>query len=869
VKIGELWRRLVFLVRKSRHQRELGEEMQFHLDMKAAEFGDPHAARRQFGNSTVLQEVSREMWGWNSIETLWQDVRYALRGMRRSPGFTAIVIATLALGIGANTAMFSIVDMVLLRPLPFRDQDRLVAVYSHFIPGNVARGSFSLADYLDLTAQNRTFGQFAAYTFGLWTISGPVQPEVLNVVRVTPAFFPILGAQPLIGRTFYEGEDKLNAPRVCVLSETLWRRLFSSDRNVIGRGIVLNDTSYTVVGVMPSGFEFPQQGVDIWTEMQLTAPTYRFPFFLRGIAKLKPGVTLEQAQTDLNTIAPGIERSDPKTYSHLSFPVLPLREGLVGSSRLPLLVLLGSVAMVLLIASVNVANLLLARAASREREIAIRVSIGAGRARVLRQLLTESLLLAFAGGLLGLILAWWVVSSCRHLTLVNIPRLDQAHIDVRVLLFTVAVCLFCGILFGLAPALESIRFRLNDSLKQHERSGTESRSRRQIRSALVMAEVALSFILLIGAGLLLRSFAKLQSVNPGFDTENLLVAQVSAPHNKYPSNEKLNQMYAELLNRLRALPSVQSVAASVGLPPARSAWTEGFRLEDRPTQEGNVNPSVPLPIVTPDYFRTLGIALQRGRYFSEHDTPASPPVVIISQTMAQRYFGSENPIGKRLMMGWSLPNQPWREIVGVVGDVKYRGLDAPAEAVYYVPMAQFPSMPAFLVLRAPNAGRLAEPVRAAIGVIDKDILVTDASTMQEAISQSVAQPRFRTALLGAFAGVALLLAAIGIYGVVAYSVSQRMHEFGIRIALGAQAGNVIGMVLGASGWLMLVGVAAGLAGSFALTRLLKALLFEVSPTDPLTFVIVAGGLAGIALLATLVPARRATRIDPVSALRDE
>ncbi|HYL76900.1 MAG TPA: ABC transporter permease [Bryobacteraceae bacterium] len=842
--------------------------MRFHLEMKE-QSADAHAARRQFGNFTLLKEVSREMWGWNSLERLMQDLRYALRMMRRSPGFAAIVVATLAIGIGANTAIFSIVDGVLLRPLPYPDADRLVAVYSHFSAQSLPRGTFSVADFFDLHAQVKSFDRFAAYSYRRWVLTGVDRPEILTGAGVTSSLLGILGAQPLVGRTFLDGEDKPNGTPLAVISESLWRRRFQSDRGVVGRSILLNGTSVTVVGVMPSSFNFPQAGMDLWQLMAFTPPTQRFPFFLRGIGRLKPGVSWEQAQAELNALAPGIERTDPATYQHLSFPVVPLQEATVGNVRLALLVILGAVGLVLLIAAVNVANLLLARAASREREIAIRMSIGAGRVRLVHQLLTESVLLALAGGGAGVLLAWWGVRWLRTLTVTNLPRLNEVHIDWRVLAFTLVISVVSGIMFGLAPAIETFRFRVNDSLKQQERSGTASRSRQRTRSLLVVAEVAFSFLLLIGAGLLLRSFLKLQGADPGFRTENLLIALVSPSNSKYSDDAKNNALYQDLLQGLHGLPGVESAALSQSLPPNRVGWMEGFRIEGRSLPQGSANPAVALPVVTPEYFRTMGIPLLRGRYFDDHDLPSSPPVVIISENMARRYFANQDPIGKRLMMGWSLPNQPWREIVGVVGDVAYHGLAAEPESVYYAPLKQNTADSFFLVIRAQNAARLADAVRATVAAIDKEMLVLSIGTMEDAMTSSVAQERFGTTIISIFGGMALLLAAIGIYGVVTYSVTQRMHEFGIRMALGAQRRDVLGLVARGSAVLVLTGMAAGCIGALALTRLISSLLFRVSPADPLTFAAAAVVLAGVALLASFVPAHRAIRVDPVTALRDE
>jgi putative ABC transport system permease protein len=866
--MNELFRRLRYLLRRDRASDELDEEMRFHLQMKEQARG-VHAARRQFGNFTLLKEVSREMWGWGSFDKLMQDVRYALRTMRRSPGFTAIVVITLALGIGANTAIFSVVNGVLLRPLPYPEADRLMGVYSHFAPANVPLGSFSVADFLDIRAEVKSLDHFSAYSRRRWTLTGSGDPEILAGAGVTASFFNVLGIQPILGRAFLDGEDKPNGTPMVVISEALWHRKFGSDPGIAGRSIVLDGTGNTVVGVVRASFSFPQPGIDLWQLMAFAPPTQRFPFFLRGIARLKPGVSVEQAQAELNALAPGIEQKDPKTYQHLSFPLLPLQEAMVGNVRLALLVILGAVGLVLLIAAVNVANLLLARAASREREIAIRMSIGAGRARLLRQFLTESVLLALAGGGAGVLLAWWGVRWLRTLTVANIPRLEEVQIDLNVLAFTLLIALASGILFGLAPAFETLRFRVNDILKQQERSGTASRSSLRTRSALVVAEVALSFLLLMCAGLLLRSFVKLTRLDPGFRSDNLLTAQLWPSNAKYPNDAKSNALYSELLQRLESLPGVESAALSQSLPPNRIGWVEGFRLEGHPLPAGVANPAVSLPMVSKDYFRTIGIPLLRGRYFDERDRPAAPPVVIISSTMAKRYFPNEDPIGKRLMMGWSLPNQPWREIVGVVGDAPYQGLGSDPEAVYYAPFEQNTGGQFFVLIRAAQPGRLAGPLRAAVAAIDKDMPVTNVGTMDDSLSSSVSQQRFRTTLIAIFGAVALALAAIGIYGVIAYSVAQRKHEFGIRMALGAGRADVLGLVARGSGGLVLAGIGGGALGALGLGRVLNTLLFHVSPGDPVTFVLAASILAAVALFASLVPAHRATRIDPSIALRDE
>jgi len=879
--LASFWRNLRW---RPRLERDLDEEVQGYAELLAAEKVakgmTPEEARRaarlELGGVEQVKEQVRDAWFGLFLDTLWQDVRYAARTLAKSPGFTLAAVLALALGIGANTAVFSAVYGVLLRPLPYPDADRLALVHMRFSPQNNDRGTLSIADYLDWKAANRAFEDPVLYTVRRIDIlrggDTGAEPEQVSGAMVTAGFFTALRSKPLLGRTFLPGDDSPTGEPVAVLSEDLWRRRFGANPAVIGQKIRTKAQYCTIVGVMPASLHFPRQDTELWTSLPLEPPKRRGPFFYRGFGRLNPGVSLEQAQQEANAVGRNIEQAHPQTYSRLTLPVVPLHEATVGSVRLPLLVMFWAVLLVLLISMVNVASLLLARANTREREMAVRASLGAGRGRLLRQLLTESVLLALPGGAAGLLLAEGAIRALRYWNPGNLPRIEEIHLDGRVLAFTFLVSLLSGILFGLVPALQASRAAPGESLKEGGRSGTPGASRHRIHAALVVSEIALSLMLLIGAGLFVRSFVRLQQVSPGFQAppENLLTMRISPAGVNYDDAVKLTAFYERLLERVRQMPGVESAAVSDSLPPDREADADTFVIAGQQWSQ-EANPSVSAPLVSVDYFRALGIPLLRGRYFTAEDTANSPPVVIISEAMARRYFAGRDPIGERLKRSGPGPelSSPFMEIVGVVGDVKYMGLQRESGLAYYEPTAQNREPRMFLAIRSAAASGLASAVLREIQALDRQAVVVQVTTMDQSIYASVAAPRFRTMLLGFFAGIALLLAAIGIYGVVAYSVTQRTHEIGIRMAVGARRLDVLRLVLGQGATLALLGICIGLGGSLALTQMLAQLLFSVKPTDPLTFGGVSLALAAVALLASFIPARRATRIDPLVALRYE
>jgi predicted permease len=830
-----------------------------------------YAALRKFGNVTLVKEDTRAVWSMVWLEGLLQDIRYGLRMLYKAPGFTAAAIIALALGIGANTALFSVVNGVLLRPLPFRDPNGLAVIS---LLNSKTRETFPLcdADFLDWRAQNQSFTAVTAFVQNRFNLTGSGRPEQMFGDMVTGDFFSILGVPPVVGRTLLSNEDRPGSANVAVLSYRLWQNRYGSNPNVIGQGIVLNGSTYTVIGVMPPGF-LSSPETQLWTNLVIDPPSRRGPYYLTGQGRLKPGVTLEQARAELTTIHQRIEQANPKTDANMTFRAVPLEEAIVGDARPALLVLLGAVTFVLLIASANVANLILARASVRERELAIRAALGASRARLAVQLLTESGLLAGLGGIFGLGLAWCGVQLLIELAPASLPRLEEVTLDSRVLAFTTVISLASGILFGVGPALGGGRNAMNNSLKEGGRSQGQGTRSIRARRVLVVVEVALSMVLLIGGGLMLKSFHRLQSVNPGVDVENALTMQISLPERQYDDSRSI-AFYRKLLDKLQTLPAVDSAGVGMALPPNLLDVTDYFMVEGQvETSERNLG-LADLVFVSPDYFRALGVPVVKGRSFNDGDRAEAPNVAIINQTLAKRYWRNQNPIGKRLKTGGpERPKNKWMEVVGVVGDVKYSGLDAAPEMVLYEPYEQsaWPSM--YLVVRTSSKlgdpGELASAVQNAVWSLDKDVPVAHVRTLEQLLSESVEQPRFRTVLLEIFAMIALSLAAVGIYGVLAYSVTQRRQEIGIRMALGARRSEVFALVVGQGMVLALIGLAIGLAGALVLARFLSSLLYGVRPTDPATFAVVSLLLAAVAFMSCYIPARRAMRVDPMVALRYE
>ena len=812
------------------------------------------------------------------MNTLWQDIRYGFRMLWKSPGFTLITVLALALGIGANTAIFSVVNTVLLRPLPYPNADRIVFMgeWSQQVP----EMSVAYPNFLDWREQAQTMEQLGAFRGANYILTGVGEPERLDGRQVSAGFFNVLGVTPATGRNFSPDEDKPGATPVAMISHGFWQRRLGGDASVINRQLLLNGESFTVIGVLPQTFEW-QSPVDVWVPIGLRADQANMTergnhpgIYVLGL--LKPNVTVEQARTEIKSIAARLAEQYPESNGGNSAVVDSLQSRAVEDIRPALLILLAAVGLVLLIACANVANLLLARAASRSKEIAIRTALGAGRSRIIRQLLTESLLLSVMGGALGLLFAMWGIDALLAVIPDNVPRLLVMGIglDARVLAFTLGISMLTGLLFGLAPALQASKSNLNESLKDGGRSGSAGASRQRVRNLLVVSEVALSLLLLVSAGLLIKSFMRLQETELGFDPENVLTLRVPLPEARYKENALVENFWDELLRRVRALPGVESAGLTRGLPMNGGIESNVMVEGQETTNPKDATVAVNL-YAEPGYFRTMNIKLLRGRFLSDRDTKDAPLAVMVDEMFVARFFPNADPLGKRLRIGGD--RAPLRNIVGVFKHIKHYGPDEEGRVEIYTPYKQvsqesFAAANRSLWLAVKTTGdptSLAPLIRNEVLQIDKDQPISNVETMENIVAATVAPQKFATWLLGIFAGSAMLLAAIGIYGVMAYSVPQRTHEIGIRMALGAAQGDVLRMVVVQGMKLALLGVGIGIIGAVALTRLMSSLLYGVSATDPLTYGGVSLLLAGVAFLACLIPARRATRVDPMIALRYE
>jgi putative ABC transport system permease protein len=804
------------------------------------------------------------------MQTLLQDLRFGARMLWKNPGFALIAVITLALGIGANTSIFSVVNAVLLQALPYRDADRLVMVWEHNRPRNRQMNVVNPGNYSDWRAQNGVFEDMAAFADRGYVLTGDGEPEEVAAQIATPNLFSVLGVNAIIGRTFTPDDGMPNQPRAVMLGYSFWQRRFGGDQEVIGRKIILNRNEAIIVGVLPPDFRWGNAS-EIWSAFALTNEMLqRRGRSLSVVARLKPGVTIERAQVEMSDIGARLESQYKEFNTGWGVNVIPLREQLTGEIRLALLVLLAAVAFVLLIACANVANLLLARGAVRQREIAVRSALGAGRTRVVRQLLTESLLLALLGGTAGLLLAWLGTKTLVSLSPPDLVNLQGVKVSAPVLLFTLAISILTGAVFGLAPAFETSRLNLSDALKEGKGVIGGARAR-GMRNAFVVAEVALALVLLVGAGLMMRSFAQLQGVDPGFDARKVLTMRVALPGAKYTQDQQRIDFFKRAVEKLRTLPGVESAGAISFLPFAAPPAGTRFDIEGQPKQPAGQDHVTRVAVTDAHYFEAMRIPLRRGRLFTEQEATTMRHVVVINEALARRYFPGEDPLGKRLTIFMKNENLPC-EVIGVVGDVRHATLDAPAEPMSYWPHPELVYTNMTLVVRARgvgNAEHLAAPAREVIRSLDAEQPVADVRTMEGWLARSLSRSRFSTLLLAVFAGVAALLAGVGIYGVMSYSVAQRTHEVGIRLALGARGRDVLKLVVGQGMKLALIGLALGLAVAVALTRLMEKLLFGVSPTDPLTFVVVALMITIVALLACWLPARRAARVDPMIALRSE
>ena len=807
----------------------------------------------------------------NVFGDLAQDVRYGARVLFKNPSFTLIAVIALALGIGANTAIFTVVNAVLMRPLPYKDPDRLMTVWEDASKVGFPHNTPAPPNFIDWRDQNQMFEGMAALHRQTFNLTGVGEPERIDGRRVSWNVFTLVGVEPQLGRVFAPEEDQAGGNKVVILSHRLWRRRFAGDPAIVGKNLTLNGQSHTVVGVMPQRFEFPTPDDELWVPIAFSSDELasRGSHYLEVVGRLKPGVTPAQAQAEMNNIAARLEQQYPDTNTNVGATVIPLHEDLVGDIKPALLMLLGAVGFVLLVACANVANLLLARAAVRQREIAVRMALGASRWRLIRQFLTESVLLGTLGGIVGLVLAFVALIALKSFIPESISQASSISMDARVLGFTVLISVLTGLIFGLAPALQRADFQLNEVLKESGRDPGAGAGGRRIRGALVIAEVAVSLILLVGAGLLINSFLRLRNLDPGFKSDHVLTLGIVLPQLKYPDANRRATFYNEVLRRVEALPGVKSAGVTNWIPLVFQGDSIGISIEGQPDPSPSQRPNAATRVVNPNYFSAMGMNLLKGRNLDQRDTATSPAVAVISEAMARRFWPDQDPIGKRFTPGDPTQADQWIEVIGVVNDVRQFQLTAEPKPQMYLSYEQIGFFaPRYLVVKTDvEPASLAASVRQAVWEVDKDQPVSNIRPMEEVLSDSIARQRFSMLLLAIFAGVALVLAAVGIYGVMSYSVAQRTHEIGIRMALGAQTGAVLKLAVGHGLKLLLAGIVLGLGAAFMLTRVMSTLLFGVTPTDPLTFTAISVVLLVVGLVASYIPARRATKVDPIIALR--